>query len=219
VAGQNLETVTRALWELLERQAGPPGSRLPAERVLAAELGVSRPTVREAIGRLAALGAVTARRGSGTYVAQVDLGQVFDVRLQLEPFAAAEAARRHGGREVDQLEATVAAMGAAVDDAERFAARDSRFHAGVARASGNPVLVDVLERLAALAALSRSLTSVDSAVRRHTLDEARAVVAAIRECDAPRAEAAMRAHLRFVRASAPDVSAGPSRRPRRSPRP
>lgn len=140
--------------------------------------------------------------------------QVFAVRLQLEPFAATEAARQRRQDDVARLEATLGAMADAVDDPQPSATRDARLHAVIARASRNPVLFDLLDRLAGLAALSRSITSVDDAVRRHTLDEARELVAAIRDRDPARAESAMREHLHLVRASAQPLSAAPSRRRR-----
>jgi GntR family transcriptional repressor for pyruvate dehydrogenase complex len=115
---------------------------------------------------------------------------------------------------VARLEATLGAMADAVDDPQPSATQDARLHAVIARASRNPVLFDLVDRLAALAALSRSITSVDDAVRRHTLDEARELVAAIRDRDPARAESAMREHLHFVRASAQPLSAAPSRRRR-----
>jgi GntR family transcriptional repressor for pyruvate dehydrogenase complex len=201
VATSAAESTTRALYTLIVEGGYRVGDRLPPERDLSETLGLSRPTVREAIGRLVAEGVLQARRGSGTYVAPVDLEHIFTVRLALEPLAAALAAQHRSDQQLAELRAHLDAMRSAIDDARAFAGRDGRAHELLARASGNPVLHDVLERLAGLARLSRSVTSEDAAVRMRTLEHMSGLVAAVEAHDPGRAEAAMRDHLVAVRES------------------
>jgi GntR family transcriptional regulator, transcriptional repressor for pyruvate dehydrogenase complex len=78
--------VTERIQLLLSQRQLVPGDRLPPERQLAAELGVSRASLREGLGRLLDLGILEARRGSGTYLAEVDLLDLLEVRLRLEPY-------------------------------------------------------------------------------------------------------------------------------------
>jgi len=175
-----------------------PGDRLPPERQLAAELGVSRASLREALRRLVDLGIVEARQGSGTYLAPVDLADLFAARLRIEPQAARLAARRRGDEQLAQLEQTLAELRATERDAAAFAAADARLHEIVTDASGSRALRVLLAALADLLRHSRARTASDDAVRAAALTQLTALVAAIRERDAAGAERAMRAHLRAV---------------------
>jgi GntR family transcriptional regulator, transcriptional repressor for pyruvate dehydrogenase complex len=190
-----VDQAEQALLALVDAGGMRAGERLPPERTLVASLGTSRAVVREAIGRLAAGGVLESRRGSGTYVAGADVPAITDVRLLLEPEAAARAA---GGRTRAQLAAlrrTAEELSGAVDDAERFAALDARVHALIAEACGNSVLRDLLARLARAAALSRAVTSGNRDVRLSAVGDLRALVDAIDASDAEAARAAMRRHL------------------------
>jgi GntR family transcriptional repressor for pyruvate dehydrogenase complex len=188
-----------ALRDYISAQGFRPGDRLPPERQLTEALGVSRPTVREAISRLASAGALEARRGSGTYVAPIDLRHVFDVRLQLEPFAAGQAALHRTREQLAGIEAALAEMRDTESDPTAFAAADAQLHELIAIAAANPVLRDSLARLAGLARLSRDVTADAPEVRVTALENVTRLVAAIRGGDAPGATAAMRRHLELVR--------------------
>jgi GntR family L-lactate dehydrogenase operon transcriptional regulator len=177
-----------------------PGARLPAERALAELLGVSRPALREATKRLVARGILEARRGSGTYVAPLDLAAVTAVRLRLEPFAAELAAVHAGADARTDLRSRLAELGAASGDAARFARLDLELHAAVAAASGNAVLAGALADLGLLLRFARAQTVRDPARREATMDELGALVAAIGAGDAAAAEAAMRNHIERVAA-------------------
>jgi GntR family transcriptional repressor for pyruvate dehydrogenase complex len=190
--------VAGELRQLIAQQRYRSGDRLPPERELASALRVSRASVREAIGRLAQEGTVVARRGSGTFVAPVNLRNVFEVRLQLEPHAAERAAMFRSTDDVAALERLVAKLEKSIDDPETFAATDTRIHATVAKASGNPVLVDVLDRLSALTHLSRTLTATRASTRRQTTRHLLRLVRAIHKRDATAASTAMRRHLQQV---------------------
>jgi GntR family transcriptional repressor for pyruvate dehydrogenase complex len=188
-------SAVESLRTLVARGGYRPGDRLPAERELAALLQVSRPTVREAIGRLVETGSLITRRGAGTFVAHVELRHVFEVRLGLEPLAAAGAARNRSAADLERLERLLGVLASSVDDAPRFAATDAELHTVVATTAANPVLDDVLGRLAELAELSRSVTSPDRRVRQRTLAQWRRLVAAVESRDDVGAAAEMRRHL------------------------
>jgi DNA-binding FadR family transcriptional regulator len=179
-----------------------PGARLPAERVLAQLLGVSRPALREATGRLAAQGILETRRGSGTYLAPLDLRDVTAVRLRLEPFAARLAAQRADARAREDLAARMDELRGAVADAARFARLDLELHGAVAAASGNAVLAGALADLGLVLRFTRAQTARDPARREASLAELDAVVAAIGARDAVSAEKAMRNHIENVAAGA-----------------
>lgn len=163
------------------------------------QLAVSRPTLREAIGRLAAEGVLEARRGSGTYVTGIAVDDVFAVRLQLEPFAARLAAQRRTPAQAKELKALLRRIERSRHDALAFAGYDERIHDVLAGATSNALLHDMLKRLAALAKLSRVVTSIDASVRDRVLVHMTALIAAVDARDAAGAERAMKQHLSLLR--------------------
>jgi DNA-binding FadR family transcriptional regulator len=143
-----------------------PGQRLPAERELAAQLGVSRTTVRDALSRVVAAGLLEVRRGrsGGAFVrhpwtsesaraVRTTLGErwdelqsAFDMRLLVEALVARTAAERRD--QADQLEIEAALE--QYEQAESLAvaqAADIRLHHAIARATRNPRLLAVREQL------------------------------------------------------------------------
>lgn len=186
---------------LLEERGVEPGDRLPPERQLAAELGVSRSTLREGLRRLVDLGIVEARQGSGTYVAPLDLDDLLDARLQLEPYAARLAARRRDAGDLARLDRALADLRATEADPHGFAAADTRLHQAVTEVAGSVALRVLLAALGDLLRRSRDTTASDPTVRAATLAQLERLVAAIQARDASAAERAMRAHLRDVGAA------------------
>jgi GntR family transcriptional repressor for pyruvate dehydrogenase complex len=193
------DVATAALRNLIARGQYQPGDRLPSERELADALALSRPTLREAIRRLTEAGLLEPRRGSGTYVADVDIESVFAVRLQLEPYAAGEAARNRSAEDAHRLAALVKDLSRTIDDPEAFVAADVEIHRTIADASSNRLLAGILDRLTELMQLSRAITSPESAARRATLRDLRALERAVRRHDEGGAAQAMRRHLESVR--------------------
>jgi DNA-binding FadR family transcriptional regulator len=143
-----------------------PGQRLPAERELAAQLGVSRTTVRDALSRVVAAGLLEVRRGrsGGAFVRHPwtsesaravrttlgarwdELQSAFDMRLLVEALVARTAAERRD--QADQVE--IKAALAQYEDAKSLAvaqAADIRLHHAIARATKNPRLLAVREQL------------------------------------------------------------------------
>lgn len=196
MAARNL--VTEQLLPLLaERELGP-GARLPPERQLAAELGVSRSSLREGLRRLIDLGIVEARQGSGTYLAPVDLADLLDARLRLEPQAARLAAERRDEAQLAALVDALAELRATEHDAAAFAAADVRLHALVTETSGSLALRVLLAAVIDLLRYSRATTAADPAVRAATREQLERLVDAIRTQDADAAERAMHTHLHRI---------------------
>jgi GntR family transcriptional repressor for pyruvate dehydrogenase complex len=149
-------------------QAGelPPGSRLPPEPQLAAQMGLSRSGVREAVKVLESARVLDVRRGDGTYVTSLaphllleglglavellrddTLLEVMEVRRLLEPAATALAAVRISDADLAELRSILERMRAAADDAERLMTYDTAFHRTVTAATGNEALVSLLDGL------------------------------------------------------------------------
>ena len=217
-----LQTVEpRRLYRQIAEQIGnliaagefAPGARLPAERELAALLGVSRTSVREAIISLEIAGLVEVKVGTGVFVtahtsppgAGADKGpgpfELLSARKLIEGEIAALAATQARPADVAALEEAVDRMTAHVDD---FAVReetDRQFHLGIARATGNSSLELVVEGLwnqrAELWGRIQQHFHTE-ALARQTIRDHAAILAAIGKGDAGAARAAMRRHLARV---------------------
>ena len=214
--------VVRQIEGLILRGVLRPGDRLPPERDLAERLGVSRPSLREALADLSERHLLESRAGSGVYV-DARLGQGFApalVRLfssheealddhvafrrDLEGLAAARAARAGSDTDLALIDAVFAKMerAAAKGDADAEARLDADFHMAIAAASHNAVMLHVMR---ATLGLLREAVARNRAVmfRQRTtggalLDQHRTINAAIQTRDADGARAAMEAHLDYV---------------------
>lgn len=194
-----------------------PGDRLPKESELAAGLGLSRNSLREAVRALSLIRILDVRQGDGTYVSSLDpqllleaIGFVVDfhrddtvleflaVRRILEPAATAMAASRITDRVLDELEGGLDALGAE-PSVEELVACDLEFHRGIVGASGNSVLCSLLDGLSGpttRARVWRGLTQEDAVSR--TLHEHRAILGALRDRDAEAARSWATVHIASV---------------------
>ncbi|MFF2524300.1 FadR/GntR family transcriptional regulator [Streptomyces liangshanensis] len=194
-----------------------PGDRLPKESELAAELGLSRNSLREAVRALSLIRILDVRQGDGTYVTSLDpqllleaLSFVVDfhrddtvleflaVRRILEPAATAMACARITDDELAAMDARLDALG--VDPSvEELVASDLEFHRGIVQFSGNSVLCSLLDGLSGpttRARVWRGLTQEDAVSR--TLHEHRAILAALRDRDAEAARSWATVHVASV---------------------
>jgi len=207
------QDLARKLMEEISSGRYAVGSRLPAERELALQLDVSRPTVREAIIALEAQGWLEVRVGSGTYVVRPggnNPGAKFDVsaielteaRLLFEGEAAALAATQVTDADLQEITALVdqiAAENLAPDGTEQA---DRAFHLAIARATRNSAVYNTIEQLWDLRANSLEAALLHEKARtaniKPVVDEHTAILAALRTRDPAAARSAMRAHLSQV---------------------
>jgi GntR family transcriptional regulator, hexuronate regulon transcriptional repressor len=206
------QVVARRLLEAISSGRYAVGERLPAERDLAIDYNVSRPTVREALIALEVKGLVEIRLGSGAYVraasgsGTVDFGisafELTEARLLFEGEAAALAASQITDEEIAKL-------GQLLKDMEREnrgpairEAADREFHLTIARATRNAAVVRTIEELWDLRSRSPEAALVYSRARaadvKPVVQEHVAILGALRSRDARRARAAMRGHLSSV---------------------
>jgi DNA-binding FadR family transcriptional regulator len=191
-------------------------SPVPAESTLAAQYGVSRSVVREAVRTLAAKGFVIASQGSSTLVAprvnwnvldpeflSVNSGEDFFENLQqarelFEPGVTALAASGITDEQLRHLEELHGTFETPLT-ADEHARIDIQFHEAIAAASGNPVIVALLSLISGLGLRTRVRSAeLTGAVARAQLWH-RKILDALRAKDAKAAEDAMRQHLRQVR--------------------
>lgn len=197
-----------------------PHQRLPSEKDLAEALGVSRPTVREAVRGLMTLNIVESRHGDGTYVTSLDptllaapidfllrvdeggLAALTDARIALESSIAELAASRAAPEDAVKLEALIAEFADRIDDIPRCIELDLAFHQELAVAARSPILSSLVATLAALGLQSRTHTAHSAKMRVATHTEHAAIAEAVKAGDAAAARAAMVSHLSRVQESA-----------------
>jgi DNA-binding GntR family transcriptional regulator len=167
---------------------------------LAELLGVSRSPVREGLLRLAEAGLVSIIRNRGFEVVLPrahDIGEIMEIRLALEPRAAARAAEHGTDEQLAEVRDALAVMGtaAARGDETVFWPADRALHDRLLRAAGNARAATIVEQLRATTALLGPPTTASGRTLTEILAEHEPVVAAVLARDAPAAQAAMRSHL------------------------
>lgn len=213
------DTVIQGMLERVRSGAWKAGVEIPSERELIEEFDVSRVPLREALSSLRALGVFETRPGSGTRVKKVDVDavsrllpllvtleaprtfrQIFELRLAIEPSAAALAARRHGEDDARVLRELVARFRAELPAGlETAIETDLAFHIRVAEAARNPLFSVLMRTLAELLKHTQVRSCEDDPDRRRRAVESHAAVAdAILARDPDRARVEMEAHLRFA---------------------
>ena len=203
--------VAAQLVDLIKQQRLRPGDRLPSERDLAEQLGVSRTSVREAVIVLDLSKVVEVRGGSGIYVSEgavTDLAEagpgpfeVLSARRMIESEVAAIAARMANDKSVDAIMAALNDMERYYEDREKNEAADHAFHLAIAQATGNGALVSVVSHLWEQRGRLWSRMEYHfhtTELRAATLADHRRILEAIVSRDPAAARRAMRGHLERV---------------------
>lgn len=214
--------VARQVELLILRGILRPGERLPAERELAERLGVSRPSLREALEMLEAKGLVVTRPGAGAFVAEV-LGNAFSpalvelfashdeavqdyiaFRRDLEGLAAERAARVGSDTDLEVIATILSKMEAAHPkrDPSDEAALDAQFHMSIIEASHNVIMLHMMRSMFDLLRqgvfYNRQVMFRNRMTRDMLLDQHRAINRAIQARDPAGARAAIGAHMDYV---------------------
>ncbi len=187
----------------------PAGSRLPAERDLAGQLGISRSTLREALTTLVQSGHLVAQRGrtGGTFVAERpplaeengrplgdDAWAVLDYRVAIEAGATILAAERAESDQLDRLDESVAKM-AGASDFEDYRRADIRFHIGIAEAASSPRLVEAMTEVQGQMSDLIALIAHPETVLTHSNAQHRRLARLLRKGDAVGAVTVVREHI------------------------
>lgn len=194
------------------------GDYLGSERELAEQFGASRTAVREALKTLAQQGLVDMRPGRGTMVidgtsqavrqslrlmmhigSQHTPEHLTEVREILEPEIAALAAERAGDEHIAAMRAAVDTMERSLENADAFIAADNDFHRALARGSGNPLILALMDSIVDLLSDQRKLIfAAPGGPQRGQMHHKR-VLDAIVTRDSEAARVYMRAHMEQVR--------------------
>lgn len=194
-----------------------PGEKFPAERDLAERLGVSRPTVREAMIALELQGIIEIRTGSGIYVTKKkpklelsDKGigpfEILEIRMLLEPEACALAAASISDEQLDQLRQTYREMEEEEKQESSSERADWKFHNIIANASQNSAIFAVVNWLWELRNQSELHTAFSERIRKEgihpILEDHQSIIEALEKRDPELARKAMRRHLKNASAAA-----------------
>lgn len=208
------QQVAERIRRQIESGALVAGDRLPAEKELALQLGISRPTVREALVALEIAGFVEIRTGSGTYVCHrgkllppmLDAGpgpfELLHARLLIEGEVASEAAMRATADDLTAIEATLVEMEEMVQAGVHSRAADQKFHVLIANVSGNSVLAELVSSLwqGMFSPMFYKMSELTDLIanQARALAEHKAIFSALVTHDPVGARAAMRHHLKSV---------------------
>lgn len=216
------QSVVRQIELLILRGILRPGERLPSERDMAEKLGVSRPSLRDAIAELADQGLLTSRPGAGVFVADV-LGSAFSpalvqlfatheeavfdyiaFRRDMEGLASERAARLASETDLRVIDTIFAKMEAAhlKRDPAVEAQLDAEFHMAIIEASHNVIMLHMLRSMFDLLKqgvfYNRQVMFKNRMTRDQLLDQHRAMNAALQARDPVAARAAVEAHMAYV---------------------
>jgi GntR family transcriptional repressor for pyruvate dehydrogenase complex len=210
------ERVAGVLLKKISEGGFAPGTRLPSENVLAAEFGVSRTVLREAISRLKHEGVVEGRQGSGVYVTEQarvrplriqmtavesleSILQIIELRRAIEAEAASQAALRHSSAQWMEIECTLKKIDDDENAGKDGVAADLAFHRAIANASGNPFILKTLEFLSQYLESASRVTRANDSRRadflRQLREEHLAIARAIQNRDPFAARNAAEAHM------------------------
>ncbi len=215
-------TVVRQIEQLILRGVLRPGERLPSERDLAEKMGVSRPSLRDAIADLADRGLLISRAGSGIFVAEV-LGSAFSpaltqlfstheeavsdyisFRRDMEGLAAERAAVFGSETDLKLIDTIFGKMELAhlKRDPSDEAQLDAEFHMAIIEASHNVIMLHMLRSMFDLLRqgvfYNRQIMFKNRVTRDQLLDQHRAINAGVQARDPVAARAAVAAHMAYV---------------------
>jgi GntR family transcriptional regulator, transcriptional repressor for pyruvate dehydrogenase complex len=193
-----------------------PGDKLPSERELAEMLQVSRSSIRDAIRGLELIGLVEPRQGSGTIVRELSteslvnpianalkhrhemVTELLDFRKMLEPPLAARAATHASPEETAEMEEILRRQEERQAKGEAAIAEDAEFHYSIALASGNSVVLKVIDTIMDLLRETRERSLQVEGRSQKSLAAHRKILTAIKRHDGEAAKAAMRRHIEDI---------------------
>jgi DNA-binding FadR family transcriptional regulator len=207
------EEIVAQLLFLIKEKKLRPGDKLPPERELAAQMQVSRPSLREALRALSIMNIIEIRHGGGTQVTTLEPEQLLEhlefvfaldnstalelieARKILEPGVIALVAERIAAETITALEIDLIEMAAVLDQSEAFAAAEFNLHQRLIKTVNNPILGRVALSLSCLSQSSRPPTGQSRADRQQSLAAYQTIVTALKLRDPETAQLVMYRHL------------------------
>ena len=193
-----------------------PGDRLPPERELIKEFGVSRPSIREALNSLVAQGFLEVKQGNRTFVKSItsekiqdplslllkaDTKKIFDlieVRKAMETWGAFHAAQRVTEEDIKRLEGIIAKMKAALDESKPWVKQDADFHLAMAQATHNTIQTHMMFTIYDLLRESVARVFRDQGKAKKLFHQHYRIFSAIKNRSPEKARERMLEHLNYV---------------------
>jgi GntR family transcriptional repressor for pyruvate dehydrogenase complex len=223
------EQIVQQVEESVHKGVLKTGDKLPAEREMAEQFGVSRTAVREAVKALREKGLVEAYPGRGTFIMDVSpntmrlsldrmmkTGQgegstyLAEFREMMEPEIAALAATRADMEDLAAMRESVAVMDGAKGDPDGFIEADLDFHLALAEAAANPIILSLIDSIVGLLREQRmGIFHVEGGPERGQYHHKR-ILEAVEHRDPAGAREAMKAHMRQVREDSRKMPSSPN---------
>ena len=213
-----LEIIIQQIKNQIKKGILKPGEKLPSERKLADQLGVSRASVREAIQALAFSGYLEVIQGKGTYILEMatkydeivnffsefsnySLDYLMEARIMLEGEFARLAALNASQEEIDVIERVFNEI-ASSKDLNTFFVKDLEFHLTIAKATHNPIMNGLMKIIGEmLYKETQKIIEISKDTRVNTIETTGNLVQAIKQRNAEQAKELMSKHIRNIRVS------------------
>ncbi|OBJ12650.1 GntR family transcriptional regulator [Mycobacterium sp. 1482292.6] len=207
------EVIVEQLCAYMADKDMTPGDRLPAERDLAAKLGVSRASLSQALVALEVQGVLSVRHGDGAILVRRPteeraiealrehadrLPDVIEAREALEVKLAALAASRRSEADMAAIDAAVARMQAEIDAGDRGVVGDEMFHEAITAAAHSSLLAKLMREIAGFIKETRIESLSQENRPRVSLEGHRRIADAVRRQDPQEASRAMAEHIQLV---------------------
>jgi GntR family transcriptional repressor for pyruvate dehydrogenase complex len=207
------EVIVEQLCAYISQNAMQPGDRLPAERDLAARLGVSRASLSQALVALEVQGVLSVRHGDGAILLRQPtedgairalrehadrIPDIIEAREALEVKLAALAAARRTDAEMAAIDEAIATMEREVDNGERGVVGDEMFHRAITTAAHSSLLAKLMHEISGLVRETRIESLSQENRPRASLEGHRRIADAVRRRDPEAAAQAMAEHIRMV---------------------
>jgi GntR family transcriptional repressor for pyruvate dehydrogenase complex len=193
-----------------------PGDRLPPERDLIKQFGVSRPSLREALNSLVTMGLLEVRQAKRTFVKSVtskliedplalmikaDTQKIYDlieVRKAIETWAAYQAARKASREDIQKLDAIIREMKKAFNEGKSWEKQDADFHLGIAQATHNTIHMHIMSGIYDLLRESMARIFVDREKVKKLTNQHHQIFLAIKSRSPEKAREKTLEHLNYV---------------------
>jgi GntR family transcriptional repressor for pyruvate dehydrogenase complex len=210
------DEIVNQMKNLISEGTLKPGDQLPPERELIKEFGVSRPTLREALKSLVAMGFLEAKQAKRTFVKSMisermqdplslliktDTQKIFDlieVRKAMEAWSAFHAARRATEEDIKQLESIIKEMKEAFEKGRNWEKEDADFHLAIAQATHNTIQTHIMSTIYDLLKESVARVFTDRAKVKKLLQQHYRIFTAIKNHSAEKARDRTLEHLDYV---------------------
>ncbi len=215
------ETIVGRMLDMIAEGKFSAGDRLPPENVLSTEFGVSRATLRESFKQLSIMGVLSIRQGEGTFVNRMtpsdlieplmplmlldmkeyDTDQIYEARICLESGIAQMAAKNRTDEDLQMLRELLNCMEDCPknEDFEYYSKLDMQFHAIVADATKNKILINMYTMLNEVRARSIRISNLNLASINYSIIKHQEIFHALEQRDVANIASIMSTHISFAR--------------------